>query len=458
MRYKIKITFKNIILILTLFFLTFSGTGCRETNDMFSKKPAIQKIIASLKSENLEERKKALKDLHKREKQGLTPQEGLLCLQAADDEYPPQEYDSQDSSADLITAAASVPQAEYIPIIRDSFLKYNPKARGRALILLNKIPDRQAAVTFMGLLKTHARSVTIDALSTGLLHSDPKHADIFFPALLDYADIETFEWDIYHLLLTYFEENLVSTESLLPYSKTIVDSYLKYKDPLTKSQKTEGIDWMWEDDYPKWRDIASLILDVMGYFPTPEVESELHSALNYQDPRLKLFAALSLLRHGKEVDSDTFHTLAASAETRNILYDKLTEMNKQPLYPEEFKTQEAFAESAMVTWLIFPTELGRVPNEIECMKKVSYFTKKEGIIDYFVFRFRTFEPHWAAEDGWMAGIAGPYLRKEEPSTKAYGGTFSEFESWESKTAEEHVQSIADLPHAIPVQEPDQPDF
>jgi hypothetical protein len=67
-----------------------------------------------------------------------------------------------------------------------------------------------------------------------------------------------------------------------------------------------------------------------------------------------------------------------------------------------------------------------------------------GIYDYYLFRFRTKEPHWAAKDGWIAGVSGPYLRKDEPTTEPLGGTFSTFTKWDAKTPEEHVGDIREL--------------
>jgi hypothetical protein len=76
------------------------------------------------------------------------------------------------------------------------------------------------------------------------------------------------------------------------------------------------------------------------------------------------------------------------------------------------------------------------------MKVVSGDTlTKDGIIDYYLFRFRTLAPHWAAKDGWIAGVSGPFRRKEEPTTNALGGTFSRFNAWDKKTPEEHVDDI-----------------
>ncbi len=67
-----------------------------------------------------------------------------------------------------------------------------------------------------------------------------------------------------------------------------------------------------------------------------------------------------------------------------------------------------------------------------------------GIYDYYLFRFRTHPPHWAAKDGWTAGVSGPFLGKNSPSTESYGDTFSSFEEWDSKQPDEHVGNIRGL--------------
>ena len=115
-------------------------------------------------------------------------------------------------------------------------------------------------------------------------------------------------------------------------------------------------------------------------------------------------------------------------------------MGRETLFPLAFRTQEAFAESEMVNWLIFPTELGRAPDKIELEAIVPRDTPS-GAVQYYVFRFRTLPPHWAAKDGWLAGGAGPFLTKDGPTTEGGGDTFSTFTRWESKTTEEHAREL-----------------
>lgn len=202
---------------------------------------------------------------------------------------------------------------------------------------------------------------------------------------------------------------------------------------------------MWEEAYGESRNDAALLLDLLGHFPGGRVEKQLQEALEYQDPRLKHFAIISLLRHGKPVDKKHVEDVARHAEMRNWLYSALEKLGKTALFPEKYRTQKSFAEADMVNWLVYPTELNRVPDEIELMKVVTIDTGlPDGIYDYYLFRFRTKKPHWSAKDGWMAGVSGPYLRKDQPTTQALGETFSSFEKWDAKSPSEHVGDTREL--------------
>lgn len=62
---------------------------------------------------------------------------------------------------------------------------------------------------------------------------------------------------------------------------------------------------------------------------------------------------------------------------------------------------------------------------------------------FFVFRFRTKPPHWAAKDGWLAGVAGPYWENEEPDLVP-AGVFSRFEAFDSCSPDEHLNKTVEL--------------
>ena len=116
------------------------------------------------------------------------------------------------------------------------------------------------------------------------------------------------------------------------------------------AQSRTGTSWVWDEDYRGVREDAALLLDLMGYVPAPEIEHALENAVSLRDPRLASLAAVSLLRLGRDVDPSTFERGAADAEVRNWLFDELQTLGKGEKFPEAWATQEAFAESELVTW------------------------------------------------------------------------------------------------------------
>ena len=72
------------------------------------------------------------------------------------------------------------------------------------------------------------------------------------------------------------------------------------------------------------------------------------------------------------------------------------------------------------------------------------FENHEKTERFYLFRFRTHEPHWGAKDGWMSGLSGPFVIADMPTSEAGGSTFSSFTKWEEMSAQEHFESISGL--------------
>jgi hypothetical protein len=386
----------------------------------------LAEIVQGLASTNLKEREAAADKLSELSKNGLSLEDGVEALRAGAKSFPARNMDSQDSSADLIEAAAELPRPEYISVVVDNFSLYSKKAKKEALWLLAKLPQREAAAAYMELLGKHLRKGEIDRLPIQPLKSEPRHPEVFFPEIFEYLEVEGFEWDINLLLLCYLQKGAVKPETVAAYGEKLLVRYRNCADKLMRMQKPEGITWMWEELYEKPRSEGALYIDLLGHFPEPHMKEAVRQALSFTDPRLKFFAVLGLLRQGEDIEPEDLTDVAASAEVRNYLFDELKTLGKLSLFPEKFGTQAALAESDMVNWLIYPTELGCAPDEIELMH-VGAFDTEDGLADYYVFRFRTFEPSWGVKHGWMAGVSGPFLQKDAPSTEAYGDTFSRFE-------------------------------
>jgi hypothetical protein len=128
--------------------------------------------------------------------------------------------------------------------------------------------------------------------------------------------------------------------------------------------------------------------------------------------------------------------------TREVTYQLLSDHNKTNLFPKEYYTIVKGAESNLANWLEFPTELDACPDEIEHIKRVTFDFDGEGnLVHYEVFKYSVNEPHWAAENGWMLGVVGPYFDDSKPYDFP-SATFSRVSSTVDKvTADEEAKWV-----------------
>jgi hypothetical protein len=423
------------------------GAGGVRSKSLKTSEAELNRILEGLRSNDEKVRQSSRQDLIRlsdKEKK-VTLEAGLSALRSASQPFPYKSPDPKELSEYLVGIAASTPRDEYIPVIEEVFEKYSDKARMWALSILDDLDSRAAATAYLGLIRSHADAGRISELVIGSLERKPRHADVFFPELLRYAKNPKLASDIYRLCLAYCDAGLLSATTLAPFSNQLLGDYRSLAARLRAAQQPQGTSWVWDEKYGDDRSKGEIILDLMGHFANDEMDRELRNALGFRDPRLQYFAISSLLRRGKLADTKSINEVAASPEMRNWMYKKLQERGKLSLYPNRYRSQAALAESDMVQWLTFPTELGRAPDEIGLMKVVPVDTGLPGgVYDYYLFRFRTHEPHWAAKKGWLAGVSGPFKRADSPTTAALGETFSTFDPWDDKNPEKHVGDIREL--------------
>jgi hypothetical protein len=146
---------------------------------------------------------------------------------------------------------------------------------------------------------------------------------------------------------------------------------------------------------------------------------------------------LAAVREGRTPLPDEVYRLAADPATRSVLYRALRALGHADLFPAAQTSAEAIAESDLVVWLLHGNELGAAPDEIELVSAIDR-AGPPAPGRYYLFRFKTSPPHWAAASGWMAGVAGPYAPGEEAFDQRPGRVFSRFEPFDSRSPEDHV--------------------
>lgn len=391
-------------------------------------------------------REKAARRLIRLARTGLSLEQGTKALKASTLPYPRRRYRGDDTGVDLIRAALAVPYPEYLENIRQRFHLWNAKCRREILTRLVRIEDERAAVAIVDLLKQHGRARRLKSLPLGLYANVPQFADVLFPDLLSYLDVPRLRVSIADYILSFVAAHQIEGETLVNHVAPLLQMYIRRRDQLLPSQRVDGVAWRWEHDYYSWRGQAGVLLDLFGYIPAPEVVPVLREAVDkFTDPRLRMYAALSLMRHNEEVSAETVAEIAACPECRKLLFDGLQKIERYQLYPVALRSQAALAESDLVNWLTHPHELGRAPDEMELVRAITFDSETEmGLVDYFLFRFQLDGEHWATKIGPMVGVAGPFIRKDAPTVQSLGDTHSQFRRWEDKSLEEHVADVRSL--------------
>ena len=180
----------------------------------------------------------------------------------------------------------------------------------------------------------------------------------------------------------------------------------------------------------KWPDDLQVIMAIAAEgqrFPLPDLQHEV---------------MIEAVENGRYPDPALIQELADDAASRTFLYVVLDGHDKLDLFPEKYDNFISSAEAALVYWLLHPNELGVRPEKIKFMKKVEIvheIKEKEEKLQFYVFKFK----EKAAEGEWEAGVAGPYVASSNPYDFA-PGTFSLFETYDSKSPKEHAESVHEL--------------
>lgn len=178
------------------------------------------------------------------------------------------------------------------------------------------------------------------------------------------------------------------------------------------------------------RDVLEFAVDVGQFFPTAAVLDQVERTMTLDADMVRVYALDTLLGNGREVPADVVRELAADLECADMAHGFLCKHGKQHLFPKEYATPEYLAKSDLVRWLTYPSELGKVPDEISFLG----ITKIKGET-FHIFKFKSdsenLDPDHRNVDliGWSSDE---------------GGTFSTFEKlsdYEKKTPEKTLRHI-----------------
>jgi hypothetical protein len=156
--------------------------------------------------------------------------------------------------------------------------------------------------------------------------------------------------------------------------------------------------------------------------------------------KLKIFAGLIAKLTAKEmIHDDDLKRLVENPSTRHALFGILQGFGKSEIFPKEYFTLEKSAESFMVSWLEFPTELNGTPDQIEIFTKIT-LAEDPQMLEYFVFKYKKEPPPAGLSKGWMLGVTGPFGSDSKPYEIPLR-VFSRFNELGSVSAIEEVRWV-----------------
>lgn len=407
---------------------------------------ALLQALSQLHSSDLATREAAIKGIDTLEVVGLSSAEVSAIVTAASSGLPKAKFDFQSYDAHLLRTIWKRATNEHLALIGSAYTKLSAKGQAAAMAALANIGTREASLALVAIARQHGWPRDSYRAITRPFEESHRFGDILLPPMLD-GSIRALPDDLpFSLLLAYVDANALPDGLGTVARDLTVKAARRTTSALSAAKRPSGIGWRFADEYIHDRNLGGLLFDLLGRFPpSPESLAVLTQGSHLVDPRPRLFALLSLVRLGKPADPNALREVAHDPETRILLLASLNELRRADLFPGSELTQEKLAESDMVNWLTFPTELARAPDQIELMSTVERdLGQDHEVLVYYVFRFRTEPPHWSANDGWMAGISGPFPKSQFPTIDSLGDTFSTFTKWDEFTPDEHLASVQDL--------------
>lgn len=322
---------------------------------------------------------------------------------------------------------ALIPKTKDYKVI-DQIYDYEDKLLGLAMLLKDKkyTISNSNIMTIKTLIETVAKTQVLEAAIDGLFKDDEvfktdkiekKNVEHVLSVIKSFTD-EYQRGKLYSGLLHHKEKlNKLSGEAKNRFTEYFVEElerYLNKRNSLTNDELNN----------------LEIAADVCKYFINAKLINLLKEILQLKHNNIRYYAIETLLINKEKVEPEIIAQMAQDLIYADLTYGLLSRHNQTQLFPKEFANSEYLAKSDMVHWLTYPTELNKIPDEIEFLGKVA--VKKA---DYYIFKYKTDSVNLEDElhNVWLIGWASDN-----------GGTFSNFDKlsmFEQKNLEKTLKFI-----------------
>ncbi len=169
-----------------------------------------------------------------------------------------------------------------------------------------------------------------------------------FPEILEYSNITEYKSPIFSLLASLKSDGFIKPAHYKKYRKQILnDAKIQLKRYFGRSQRTHG-----RRTSSKSKNLQNNILRDYAILLYPYIKeketSEFFNRLSLvKDPGVKTTYIALLAEDERPISSKTLVELAQDLNSRSLLFDKLQKAGKSSLFPSEYSTQKALAETVL---------------------------------------------------------------------------------------------------------------
>ncbi|WP_172369621.1 hypothetical protein [Sporosarcina jiandibaonis] len=404
----------------------------------------LRSILRKIRSKNPQKRYEAISRLFQYKQQDdLEIQIDVLkdAIKIAASKFPDRVDNWDYPSYYLIDFVCDFPRPEIVDGLLKYFDDFDIQAKERAVEFLLTSEDEEIFYFLEEKIIDLMQKDDFD-IPTSQLSTYPILVKGILDKTLDKLSSNQYKFDLYELILSFNysgHEIGFKKEVILPF---LLEDYRNEKKEYLKfdsDYSTKFVYTAWKGSYFAVRNRMKLLIQLMEYYYTPEVGSELESAQYFKDPFLRTIALLICMSKNLPYEQSTLLGCATHIESAYLTYWELVERKLEHLYPLDDRKQAHLAKSTLFFAIIEDTwendEQILFPEDIRIEGKVETKNTYGDPMRYYLMSF--------SEDGtrYVGWVGGFTVKDDDNTADLYNETYTDFIKLDSASIEEHKRDF-----------------
>jgi hypothetical protein len=404
----------------------------------------LRSILRKIRSKNPQKRYEAISMLLQYKQQDdLVIQIDVLkdAIKIAASKFPDRVDNWDNPSFFLIDFVCDFPMQEIVDGLIKYFDDFDLQAKERAVEFLLTSEDEGIFYFLEEKIINLIQTEDFD-MPTSQLSTYPNFVKGILDKTLDKLSSNQYKFELYELILslnysghdTGYKKEVILPILLEDYRIEKIE-YLKF-DP---DYSTMFVYTAWKDSYIALRNRMKLLIQLMEYYYTPEVGSELKSAQYFRDPFLRTTALLICMSKNLPYEQGTLLGCATHIESAYLTYWELVERKLEHHYPLDDRKQAHLAKSTLLFAIIEDTwendEQILFPEDIQVKDKVEIKNPHGDPMRYYLMSFRKDGTLYV---GWVGGFG---IKDDDNTAELTNETYTDFIEFDSASIDEHKRDF-----------------